>query len=235
MADKEIRINDGESVTLIEETPCSCHISLGKQAKLFHYRFAGTNIIVDVEEDGFYEGFLLEAETSESKTIINLNGIQASCVNNALYLSSGNKQISIDFKVNHLADNTSSEQQVRGVANEQAIGAFKGLIEVKENLKAINGNQFHKALLLSDTAEIKSLPELAIFSEDVKCTHGSSIGELDENAVFYMQSRGISLAEARFLLTKAFMEEAFVQISDENVKNDISERVDTWLIHNIKN
>ena len=183
---KEIRIPDGEVVSLIEEMPSPSHIFLGKGAKLFHYRFAGSDITVEVGEGGFYEGFLLECNSKSSKTLIKLNGENSSSSNNLVYLANETLNIEVDFRVHHLANNTLSEQQARGVATDKAIASFTGLIEVGAEIKAITGNQFHKALLLSDDAEIKSLPELAIASEDVKCTHGSSIGELDENALFYI-------------------------------------------------
>jgi Fe-S cluster assembly protein SufD len=87
----------------------------------------------------------------------------------------------------------------------------------------------HDALMLSDTAEIRAKPELEIYADDVACAHGNTIGALDESALFYMRQRGIPLAEARALLTEAFVAEVFDDLEDEALRESLLDKVRDWL------
>ena len=120
--------------------------------------------------------------------------------------------------VEHLSPCTYSEQLVKGVVGGDARGVFQGKINIAPDCVKTEGRQLHKALLLSDTAEIDVKPELEIFADDVKCSHGAASGELDENMLFYMQSRGIGREEARAILIAAYLDDVINKIADENVR-----------------
>ena len=109
--------------------------------------------------------------------------------------------------IEHLAPQTFSEQLVKGVVNGDARGVFQGKIHIAPDAVQTAGHQLHKALRLPDTAEIDVKPELEIFADDVKCSHGAASGELDEQQLFYMQSRGIGREEAKQILIDAYLED----------------------------
>ena len=96
---------------------------------------------------------------------------------------------------------------------------FQGRIHIAPDAQQTEGHQLHRALLLSDRAEVDVKPELEIFADDVKCSHGAASGELDEEQLFYMRSRGIDAEEARRMLVEAFLDDALLQIENENVRN----------------
>ena len=111
--------------------------------------------------------------------------------------------------VYHEADETHSDIEFRGVADERSRVVFVGLIHVPKHVKGVDANEQTRNLLLSNTAEIDARPRLEIYSNEIACRHGASIGNLDQNALFYLQSRGFSESEARLMLINAFMASAF--------------------------
>ncbi|MBR7158588.1 MAG: SufD family Fe-S cluster assembly protein [Alphaproteobacteria bacterium] len=244
MPEETLIIKAGSKQTVWEDAPISRRIIVESGAKLLHYRLQempltqtnNSETIIEVQENAVYESFILQtgAEKSFLKTVVNLVGEKASAFIGGIYLAAGKQKLRLETEVYHKAENTISEQQVRGVAADNAEGEFVGLIDVAGGVKAIIGNQMHKALMLSETAGVKCVPELAIASEDVKCTHGSSIGMLDENQLFYLQSRGIPLSQARFILTSAFLAEILNTITEENCLQNFRQKVETWLFVNMK-
>jgi Fe-S cluster assembly protein SufD len=124
-----------------------------------------------------------------------------------------------DFR--HNAPHTSSVQMVRALAAENARAVFQGKITVAKGADKTDAKQEHRGLLLSPQAEIDAKPGLEIYAEDVSCSHGATCGALDENALFYMQSRGISRKEAEALLRQAFVSSAFDKIEDEELKENL--------------
>lgn len=109
--------------------------------------------------------------------------------------------------IEHLAANTQSREYYKGIASDKARIVFNGKIRVVENAQQIRSEQQNKNLLLSNSAEIDSKPELEIFADDVKCSHGAAIGELDKDALFYLQSRGVNYEQAKAMLLQAFIDE----------------------------
>lgn len=137
---------------------------------------------------------------------------------NAAYRMNGWATLDTTTDVEHLSPCTYSEQLVKGVVGGDARGVFQGKINIAPDCVKTEGRQLHKALLLSDTAEIDVKPELEIFADDVKCSHGAASGELDENMLFYMQSRGIGREEARAILIAAYLDDVINKIADEDVR-----------------
>jgi Fe-S cluster assembly protein SufD len=115
------------------------------------------------------------------------------------------------------------------VIDGTARGVFQGKILVRRDAQKTDGHQLNKALLLSQGAEIDSKPELEIYADDVKCGHGATAGELDDNALFYLRSRGIDAETARGLLVDAFVGEAIEQIEHEAARTAFRRVVDGWL------
>ena len=131
---------------------------------------------------------------------------------NGLYMASGTQHVDNHTLVNHAKAHTSSEENYRGVLNDKARGVFNGKVVVHEQAQKTDAQQSNANLLLSDDAEIDTKPELEIYADDVKCSHGATIGQLDENMLFYLRSRAIDENTARSLLTFAFADEVIKKI-----------------------
>ena len=114
--------------------------------------------------------------------------------------------------IEHKVAGTQSSQLIKGVVDGEAKGVFQGKIHIHPNAIQTEGHQLHKALLLSDSAEVDCKPELEIYADDVKCSHGAATGELDKEQLFYMLSRGISEDDARKMLVEAFLDDALEKI-----------------------
>jgi Fe-S cluster assembly protein SufD len=136
-----------------------------------------------------------------------LAGEGGECLINGLFLGTGHQHLDNYMHVEHASPHCGSRQFYNGILDEQAHGVFHGRIVVHKAAQKTDAKQTNRNLLLSDDAQIDTKPQLEIYADDVKCTHGATIGQIEENALFYLQSRGISEAEARKLLLLAFAEE----------------------------
>jgi len=133
------------------------------------------------------------------------------------------------LSVRHAALNGQSKQIWRAVAADTSTASLAARVEVARDAQKTDGVQSLRGLLLKRTATVNLKPELEIFADDVKCAHGATVGELDQRALFYMQSRGIPHAKAQALLTRAFVGDAFAQIADETVRDAFVADADAWL------
>ena len=120
-------------------------------------------------------------------------------------------------------------QAVKGVVTDKSRGVFQGKFHVRRPAQHTDAEMRHDALMLSESAEIRSKPELEIYADDVACAHGNTIGQLDESALFYMRQRGIPLAEARALLTEAFVADVFDDLDDEDLRESLLGKIREWL------
>lgn len=136
-----------------------------------------------------------------------LAGEGGECLINGLFLGTGRQHLDNYMHVEHAAPHCGSRQFYNGILDGQAHGVFHGRIVVHKNAQKTDAKQTNRNLLLNDDAQIDTKPQLEIYADDVKCTHGATIGQIEENALFYLRSRGISEAEARRLLLLAFAEE----------------------------
>ena len=114
-----------------------------------------------------------------------------------------------------------SNQLIKFVLDDESRGHFIGDLKIAQDAQKTEAHQTNRNLLLSETAEMRTQPQLEIYADDVKATHGASTGQLDESALFYMQQRGIGKEKARQLLVNAFMKEVVESISDEKIKSDV--------------
>ena len=124
-----------------------------------------------------------------------------------LYFQNGKTHIDNHTVVDNVKPNCFSNELYKGIMNDEATGVFNGKIFVRQDAQKTNAYQSNKNILLSDNASVNSKPQLEIFADDVKCSHGCTVGQLDEEALFYLQSRGISENTARSLLVHAFADD----------------------------
>jgi Fe-S cluster assembly protein SufD len=136
-----------------------------------------------------------------------LAGEGGECLINGLFLGTGTQHLDNYMHVEHAAPHCGSRQFYNGILDGQAHGVFHGRIVVHKAAQKTDAKQTNRNLLLSDDAQIDTKPQLEIYADDVKCTHGATIGQIEENALFYLRSRGLSEADARKLLLMAFAEE----------------------------
>jgi Fe-S cluster assembly protein SufD len=130
--------------------------------------------------------------------------------------------------VRHDAPGCGSRQTVKNVLEGRSRGVFQGRIEVARAAQKTDGYQMSQALLLSPDAEVDTKPELEIFADDVKCSHGATVGELDHEQMFYLRSRGVPESEARAILVRAFLAEAVEAIRNEAARAALEGAVEAW-------
>ena len=133
----------------------------------------------------------------------------------AAIIGGGGQTLEIVTTLNHVEPNSTSNQVVRSVLGGRATGSYLGKVAVARDAQKVDASQSVKAMLLTRTATANAKPELEIFADDVKCAHGATVGELDANALFYLQSRGVPPAEAKALLLRAFIGTVFDGIGNE--------------------
>ena len=147
----------------------------------------------------------------------------------ALLLARAGEQRDIGAAMDHRAGACRSDTLVKSVLDAEARGVFHGLVRVAPGAAGSDGRQVSRALLLGEGARMNAKPELEIFNDDVECAHGSAIGELDAEALFYLRSRGIGLAEARRLLIAAFLVDVLGRVDDAALVAALQARARAWL------
>jgi Fe-S cluster assembly protein SufD len=152
-----------------------------------------------------------------------LAGEGVDCILNGLYVLEGRQLVDNHMRVEHAAPHCGSHELYKGVLDGHARAVFNGLIYVHPGAQKTDAKQSNRNLLLSRHAVANSNPQLEIFADDVKCTHGSTVGQLDDDAIFYLRSRGIGADAARSLLTYAFASDIVARIKVEAVRHDLEE------------
>jgi Fe-S cluster assembly protein SufD len=214
-------------------------VRVASGATLRHYRdqnegtkaYHTSSTSVRVEGDGRYESFLLTtgAALSRNEIIVVLDGLGASCRLDSGYLARGRQHVDNTTEIVHAKPHTTSAEVYKGVLDDQSRGVFQGRIVVAKDAQKADGHQLNKTILLSNRAEIDTKPELEIYADDVKCSHGATAGELDEDALFYLRARGIDQADARRMLVEAFIGDALENIADASVRTAFAQRVGQWM------
>ena len=214
-------------------------IRLDAGARLGHYRLQNdsrqafniglTNL--ELARGTHYDGFNLQigAEIARSEVRARIAAEEIECRVNGAYLAAGTQQIDSTTFIDHAAGGSRSRQVFKGVLNDHARGVFQGKILVEPQAQKTDGHQLCRTLLLSRSAEMDCKPELEIYADDVKCSHGATVGELDDEALFYLRSRGIDPAEARDILVMAFLAEATAEIGVPAVREAFDDVVQQWL------
>ena len=214
-------------------------VELAAGARLHHYRLQeyGAKTVytqmthVTLDRDAHYEAFTLTTGAALSRNQIQLDLLEPGgvCHLNGVSLLSGEQVGDTTLTIRHAAPHCTSHQFYRTVLDVRARGVFQGKIHVERSAQKTDGYQMSRALILSEGAEMNTKPELEIYADDVKCSHGATTGQLDEEALFYLRSRGIGRDEARGLLIGAFIDEAVQTISQDAAREAVAQRVSAWL------
>ncbi len=151
---------------------------------------------------------------------------------NGLYITNGNDLIENQVFLDHAVPNCDSNQFFKGILNGKSRGAFTGYVLVRQDSQKTNAFQSNKNIIISDDAVVHTNPFLEIYADDVKCSHGASVGNLDENALFYMRTRGLDEKEAKDILLSAFALEVLNNMKNIDFKKIISSEIEKTLLHN---
>jgi Fe-S cluster assembly protein SufD len=185
---------------------------------------------VTVARDATYNATFLNmgAGLSRQEFWVELNEPGASCTLKGVQLMADEQHMDTTILIDHKAPHCASNQTIRNVLSGDAYGVFQGKIHVHRPAQKTDGYQLCNTLMLSDRAQMNTKPELEIYADDVKCSHGTTTGKLDETALFYLRARGIPEAQAKQMLLKAFIDDLFTGLPDY-VLAHVEEHVEGWL------
>ena len=186
-------------------------------------KYSFTNI--DIYENSNSENFIYSSGSKFSKYEINTNlkeKYSSAFINGIINLDKNNHH-EIKTNINHLAENTKSYQLIKSVLNDKSTGVYQGKIFVNDQAQKTDGYQLSKALLLNENTEFNGKPELEIYADDVKCSHGSTSGNLDENSIFYLMSRGLNYDQAKKLLIDGFINDVIEKITNIKIQKYLKE------------
>jgi Fe-S cluster assembly protein SufD len=182
---------------------------------------------IEQNKNTISETFILSSGSNFFKSEINCNlkGEHSSAFVNGIFSLDKNKHHEIRTIVNHLTENTKSYQLIKSVLEDSSKAAYQGKIFVNSIAQKTDGYQLSKAILLNKDSEFNAKPELEIYADDVKCSHGSASGSLNENSIFYLMSRGLNYNQARELLINGFLLDVVEKITDSEIKNLIKNMI----------
>ena len=176
---------------------------------------------IDQDENSISETFILSCGSNflKNEVICNLNGKYSSAFVNGIFSLMNRQQHEIRTIINHLVENTKSYQLIKSVLGKESKAVYQGKIFVNSEAQKTDGYQLSKAILLDETSEFNAKPELEIYADDVKCSHGSASGSLNENSIFYLMSRGLNYQQSKELLINGFILEVIEKVTDSEIKN----------------
>ena len=182
---------------------------------------------IEQEKNSISETFILSSGSNFLKNEINcdLNGEYASAFVNGIFSLNNNNHHEIRTTINHLTENTKSYQLIKSVLEKNSNAVYQGKIFVNSDAQKTDGYQLSKAILLDKESEFNAKPELEIYADDVKCSHGSASGSLNEDSIFYLMSRGLSYQQSRELLINGFLLDVVEKITDSEIKNLIKNMI----------
>jgi Fe-S cluster assembly protein SufD len=241
----EIIIADGTEATLVQDIVginalyTRIDIKLGVDAKLTHIIKQTSNascvslaeMSAHMQAGAQYQAFALNMGSAFGRFTFDafMHGVGASFQIDAVQLARATQTLEIITRTHHHVGHCISNQRIRTVAAEKATASYLGSIFVDHGAQKTDAAQSSKALLLHRTATVNTKPELQIYADDVKCAHGATVGELDKKALFYCQTRGIPLEQARAMLTEAFVADAVEQIADDRLRAEVETLCASWL------
>lgn len=240
-----IRLEEGAEFTLFESGPGAARFLTGLEvdvadgARFHHIRIQGrdhdrrvdTNIFARVGAGALFKSFTMTANgvLTRNEAVIELAGDDGVAHIAGAAMGDGDFLHDDTVFITHDALRCESRQVFKKVLRNGATGVFQGKILVKPGAQKTDGYQISQSLLLDDNSQFLAKPELEIYADDVKCSHGSTSGAIDETALFYLRSRGVPLRAAQSLLVLAFLAEAISEIEDEAAADDIRARLEIWL------
>ncbi len=207
----EIALADGASLT---------HIRVQRESERGYH--IGTSQARQARDSRYVSfSFVAGAALSRQNIYTSLDGAGAEATLNGLYMADGTQHVDHQTRIEHIAPNCASHEVYKGILDGESHGVFNGKVYVRPEAQKTDGKQTNNNLLLSAGARIDTKPQLEIFADDVKCTHGATVGRLDESALFYLKSRGIATREARTLLTYAFAADVLEGIESDAVRDGL--------------
>lgn len=242
-----IILEEGAQATVVERHTgqgaywknMSTEIVLGASARLDHVRVqedsieaVQTNMVhITMEKDAYLNSFSLNLGGKMTRHDIHavLNGSNIECALNGVNVLKDKQHGDTTIIVEHAAPHCISNQFYRTILDDAARGVFQGKVHVHREAQKTDGYQLANTILLSPKAEMDTKPELEIYADDVKCSHGTTTGALDDEPLFYLRSRGLSAAQARMLLMQAFVDEPIEKIADEALRMEMMEKAELWL------
>lgn len=240
-----VRVEAGASVTLLESGPAAARFNTVMEVDVadggaFHHirtqgrdheRSAATHIFARLGEESLFKSFTLTANgvITRNECVLTLTGDNTLAHVAGACLGDGDFHHDDTVFVTHDAEHCESRQVYKKVLRNGATGVFQGKILVKEGAQKTDGYQISQSLLLDGDSQFFAKPELEIYADDVACSHGSTSGAIDEEAMFYLRSRGVPASHATDLLTLAFLAEAVEEIDNEALRAVVLERIDAWL------
>jgi Fe-S cluster assembly protein SufD len=182
---------------------------------------------IEQDKNSVSETFILSSGSNFCKNEINCNlkGKYSSAFINGIFSLSKDKHHEIRTTINHLTANTKSYQLIKSVLDDSSKAVFQGKIFVNPKAQKTDGFQLSKAILLNEASEFNAKPELEIYADDVKCSHGSASGSLNEDSIFYLMSRGLNYVQSRELLINGFLLDVIEKITDSEIKNLIKNMI----------
>jgi Fe-S cluster assembly protein SufD len=220
-------------------TDAVAEIAVGPGARIRHVRLQEESVTswhvgltgVRIARDAGYDGFVVNAGARLSRTEIRvrLDGRGAECRLDGATLMRGRQHADVTTDIEHASGHATSRQQFKAVLDDQSRSVFQGRVVVDKDARRTDAQQSNRNLLLSHGARADSKPELIINADDVKCSHGATVGDLDRNALFYLRARGIDEVTARSLLVEGFVRELVDAVADVAVRGRIERSVADWL------
>lgn len=240
-----VKLDAGAQLTLLENGPAAARfnkvmeVDVADGAAFHHVRAQGrdherqavTHIFARLGTESVFKSFTLTANgrMTRNECVLELTGDDAVAHVAGACVGDGDFHHDDTIFITHDAVNCESRQVFKKVLRNGATGVFQGKILVKEGAQKTDGYQISQSLLLDGDSQFLAKPELEIYADDVACSHGSTSGAIDEDALFYLKSRGIPEGRATDLLTLAFLAEAVAEIEDEALSDEILARVEAWL------
>jgi Fe-S cluster assembly protein SufD len=240
-----VRLEEEAELTLLENGPAAARfnmvleVDVADRARFSHIRAQGrdherraaTHIFARLGTESQFKSFTVTVNgvLTRNECVIELTGDNASAHVAGAALGDGDFHHDDTVFITHDSVNCESRQVFKKVLRNGAKGVFQGKILVKADAQKTDGYQISQALLLDDDAQFLAKPELEIYADDVACSHGSTTGAIDENALFYLRSRGVPLADAQDMMILSFLEDAIAEIEDASLADDIRGRLEGWL------
>jgi Fe-S cluster assembly protein SufD len=182
---------------------------------------------IEQDKNSISETFILSAGSNFVKNEINCNlkGEYSSAFVNGIFTLDDDQHHEIRTIINHLTENTKSYQLIKSVLDQSSKAVYQGKIFVNSKAQKTDGYQLSKAILLKKESEFNAKPELEIYADDVKCSHGSASGSLNDDSIFYLMSRGLNYQQSRELLINGFLLDVVEKITDSEIKNLIKNMI----------
>ena len=241
-----IQMGEGSSGTLIEShlsLSDATHMSvpvveirMGENASLAHYRyqddgensyhFATTRVSQDAGSSYRSTSFSVGSSIGRNDVFTSLNGEYADSTLHGVYITTNRQQHDNEISTTHVVPNGTSDQYYKGILSGRSRAVFSGKIVVERGAQKTDANQKDLNLLLSHGAEVDTKPSLEIYADDVKCGHGATAGHVDEDTLFYLQSRGVNYETAQAMLIRGFAAEILDEFEDDEFREFLETRLD---------